>query len=208
MKDKYKNDREYMVKNHIVARGIENQKVLDAMAAVRREEFIPAPQQHYAYNDNPLPIGKGQTISQPYIVAYMTELLELEGTEKVLELGTGSGYQTAVLAEIAQEVYTVEVIQELGAGAQDLLVNRLDYTNIFFTIANGRDGWQQHAPYDRIILTASPSVFPQVLFDQLAEGGIAVAPVGDYFQRMLRYRKIDNVILQEALIAVSFVPFV
>jgi protein-L-isoaspartate(D-aspartate) O-methyltransferase len=154
-----------------------------------------------------LPIGKGQTISQPYIVAYMTELLELKGTETVLELGTGCGYQTAVLAEIAAHVYTVEVIEALSLAAE-VLLRRLNYNNISYKIGNGREGWEEYSPYDRIMLTAAPAHFPKNLFDQLLEGGIVVAPVGDYFQRMVRYRKEKGKIKEEALIGVSFVPFV
>ncbi len=208
MKDYYQIERDRMVEHHIKARGVTDPKVLEAMRQVRREEFVGLHQRDYAYSDGPLPIGRGQTISQPYIVAYMTELLELEGTEKVLELGTGSGYQTAVLAEIAAHVYSIEVIPELGENARERLTLQLKYDNISFKIGNGRDGWPEKAPFDRIILTAAPRKFPQVLFDQLKDGGLAVAPVGDYFQRMIRYRKQDGKIHSEPLIGVAFVPFV
>jgi len=208
MKNAYELERNSMVDSQIRARGISDQKVLAAMRKVPRHVFVPEFEKSTSYSDGPLPIGNGQTISQPYIVAYMTELLELKGDERVLELGTGSGYQTAVLAEIAQTVFTVEVIESLGKTAQKLLTEILEYSNIFFKFANGREGWKEHAPFDRIMLTASPNTFPQTLFDQLDEGGIAIAPVGDYFQRMIKYWKKDGKIKSQALIGVSFVPFI
>lgn len=207
MADRYSVEREHMVKRQIHARGVSDPNVLAAMRAVPREAFVGSSQLGYAYADGPLPIGRGQTISQPYIVAYMTELLELEGNEKILELGTGCGYQTAVLAEIAAHVYTIEVIDSLAQEARERLTG-MGYENISFNACNGRDGWAEHAPFDRIMLTAAPAKFPRALFDQLAEGGTAVAPVGDYLQRMFRYRKINNRIEEEPLIGVSFVPFV
>lgn len=196
-----------MVEHQIRSRGIYDSRILEAMRKVPRHEFVSPAQAGSAYADGPLPIGMGQTISQPYIVAYMTDLLELKGTEKVLELGTGCGYQTAVLAELAGHVYTMEVVESLAREAKERLTN-MNYTNISFFIGNGRDGWMAHLPYDRIILTAAPVRFPENLFSQLGEGGIAVAPVGDYFQRLMRYRKKDDKIDEEALIGVSFVPFV
>ncbi len=208
MKDMYERERRSMVENQIRARGITDQKVLAAMLKVPRHLFVPQFEKSSSYSDGPLPIGHGQTISQPYIVAYMTELLGLQGEEKVLELGTGCGYQTAILAEIAKEVYTIEVVEELGKSAQKFLTGTFDYTNIFFKFANGREGWIEYAPFNCILLTAAPSRFPQNLFDQMAEGGIAVAPVGDYFQRLVKYRKIKGKIISDALIGVSFVPFV
>jgi protein-L-isoaspartate(D-aspartate) O-methyltransferase len=208
MIDAYERERRLMVDNQIHARGVMDKKILDAMLKVPRHLFVPEFEKSSSYSDGPLPIGSGQTISQPYIVAYMTELLELTGKEKVLELGTGCGYQTAVLAEIASQVYTIEVVETLGKGARQLLAETLNYGNISFKIANGREGWQEYAPFDRILLTAAPSRFPQNLFQQLAEGGIAVAPVGDYFQRLVKYRKKGKKINSEALIGVSFVPFI
>jgi protein-L-isoaspartate(D-aspartate) O-methyltransferase len=206
--DPYLSQRQTMVERHIRGRGVRDPKVLDAMLAVPREQFVSDFDKTGSYHDGPLSIGEGQTISQPYIVAYMTEMLELTGNEKVLELGTGSGYQTAVLAEICQEVYTIEVIQSLSINAQHLLINHFEYSNIFFKCANGREGWSEQAPFDRIMLTAAPVTFPSELFRQLAEGGVALAPVGDYFQQLVLYRKIDGKIHQEKLIAVAFVPFV
>ncbi len=208
MKDAYERERRLMVENQIRARGVTDRKILEAMVKIPRHLFVPFFEQGSSYSDGPMPIGHGQTISQPYIVAYMTELLQLQGHEKVLELGTGCGYQTAVLAEIAKEIHTIEVIEELGKNARKLLTETFHYTNIFFKFANGREGWPEKAPYDRILLTAAASRFPPNLFDQLAEGGMVVAPVGDYFQRLVRYWKKGGEIQSESLIGVSFVPFV
>jgi protein-L-isoaspartate(D-aspartate) O-methyltransferase len=208
MTDLFQHERESMVETQIESRGIVDPKVLDAMRKVPRHIFLPEFERGSSYYDGPLPIGHGQTISQPYIVAYMTELLELSGTEKVLELGTGCGYQTSVLAEIAREVYTIEVIESLGKNARTLLTETCGYKNIFFKFANGKNGWEDYAPFDRIIITAAPAIFPENLFDQLSDTGIAVAPVGDYFQRMVKYRKTGNKIESQALIGVSFVPFI
>jgi protein-L-isoaspartate(D-aspartate) O-methyltransferase len=207
MKDQYESARERMVEFQVRSRGVRDRRVLEAMRRVPRHEFVSPGQEPSAYSDGPLPIGKGQTISQPYIVAYMTELLKLEGPETVLELGTGCGYQTAVLAEIAAHVYTIEVIGALARDAEERL-REMGYENISFRVGNGRDGWEEYAPFDRIMVTAAPVRFPENLFDQLKEGGIAVAPVGDYFQRMMRYRKVKGKIKEESLIGVSFVPFV
>ncbi len=208
MLDQYKAERDKMVDRQIRSRGVSDPKVLKAMRTVPREEFVSASQRGYAYSDGPLPIGKSQTISQPYIVAYMTELLELEGPETVLELGTGCGYQTAVLAEIAAHVYTIEVIGALAQDAEERLINGMGYKNIIFKTGDGKEGWEEYTPFDRIIVTAAPAHFPKNLFAQLKEGGIAVAPVGDYFQRMIRYRKMKKKVEKEALIGVSFVPLV
>lgn len=197
-----------MVACQIKARGILDPKLLDAMQTVRRDIFVPDSDRIHSYMDGPLPIGHGQTISQPYIVAYMTDLLNLSGTEKVLEIGTGCGYQTAVLAELAGSVYTVEVIGELSIRARKRLVDRLKYDNIYFKTGNGREGWNECAPFDRILITAAPPLFPEALFSQLTDGGIAVAPVGDYFQRIYRYVKRGGKVKTEELIAVSFVPMV
>jgi len=208
IQDEYREQREMMVNLQIRSRGVSDPKVLDAMLNVPRHRYVSHFDIGCSYSDGPLPIGHGQTISQPYIVAYMTEKLELSGPEKVLELGTGSGYQTAILAEIAREVYTIEVIETLGQAAQKLLCETSNYTNIFFKFDNGRDGWEEHAPFDRIIITAAPRRFPEILFSQLAEDGIVVAPVGDYYQNLIRYRKKNGKIVSEPLIAVAFVPLV
>lgn len=208
MTDQFEQERILMVENQIRSRGVSDPRVLEAMRKVPRHLFVSQFEKGCSYSDGPLPIGCGQTISQPYIVALMTELLELEGDERVLEMGTGSGYQTAVLAELCNEVYTMEVIASLGERAKDLLLNTFNYDNIRFKFASGREGWPEDAPFDRIILTAAPKTFPENLFDQLEEGGMAVAPVGDYYQQLMRYRKIDGQIKPEPLIAVAFVPFV
>jgi protein-L-isoaspartate(D-aspartate) O-methyltransferase len=208
MNDAYLQQREWMVENQVRSRGVRDSKVLDALRKVPRHLFVPQIEESSSYSDGPLPIGYGQTISQPYIVAYMTELLQLSGTEKVLELGTGCGYQTAVLAEIVREVYTIEVVEALAKRARLLLTDTFHYTNITFKCGNGREGWLEHAPFDRIILTAAPESFPEKLFEQLVDGGISVAPVGDYFQRMIRYWKEGEIVKSEALIGVSFVPLV
>lgn len=200
--------RHAMVNQQIRGRGIMDRRILDALAKIPRERFIPPVNRNRSYEDGPVPIGFGQTISQPYIVAYMTELLRMTGTERVLEIGTGSGYQTAVLAELTQEVFTIEFIPELGVRARELLAKRLHYRNIHYKIGDGREGWIDHAPFDRIILTASPEFFPEQLFAQLKEGGIVVAPVGGAEQRMMRYKKLNGDIKEESLIGVYFVPCV
>jgi len=197
-----------MVEQQLRDRGIRDEAVLRAMAKVRRELFLQEGLRGSSYVDGPLPIGCGQTISQPYIVAYMTEQLELVGGESVLEIGTGSGYQAAVLAEIAARVYTVEVIPELGASARELLAGRLGYRNVFFKVGRGQEGWPEFAPFDRIMLTAAPAEFPMGLFAQLAEGGLAIAPVGGGEQRLVRYRKKDGEIRSQELFGVIFVPLV
>lgn len=208
MTKNFETQRRIMIERQLRSRGLKDKKVLAAMADVPRHVFVPEVEKSRSYYDGPLPIGRGQTISQPYIVAYMTELLVLKGDENVLEIGTGCGYQTAVLAEIVNHVYTIEVITELGERAKQLLNEELGYANISFKIGNGRGGWQEFAPFDRIILTAAPKEFPVGLFMQLKEGGIAVAPVGNFFQRMIRYFKRKDKIEEEALIGVSFVPCV
>jgi len=201
-------ERKVMVDKQIKARGIKDKKVIDAMLNVKRDVFISDREKDYSYEDGPLPIGYGQTISQPYIVAYMTEMLKLKGNERVLEIGTGCGYQTAILAEIVDHVFTIEIIEELGEKAQNTLINIMNYSNISFKIGNGREGWSELSPFDRIIITASPCKFPENLFDQLRKNGIVLAPVGDYVQRLVRYRKLKGRIVKESLIGVSFVPLV
>lgn len=202
----YETQRSMMVERQLRDRGIGDGKVLQAMSRVPREKFVPFVERERSYQDGPLPIGKGQTISQPYIVAYMTELLQLSGRERVLEIGTGCGYQTAVLAEIAQHVYTIEIIESLGLSSQKLLHLDLGYSNIDFKIGDGRDGWPEFEPFDRILLTAAPREFPGSLFEQLKVGGIAVAPVGNFYQKIIRYYKLADRIKKETLISVSFVP--
>jgi len=173
--DKYEIKRREMVEEQIITRGIEDKKVINTMLKVPRHLFLDESQWDNAYNDNPLPIGMGQTISQPYIVALMTENLKLTGKEKVLEIGTGSGYQAAILAEIVEQVYTVEIIPLLYERAKKPLSK---YTNVKTSNHDGYYGWKEFAPFDRIIVTAAPDHIPQPLIEQLKDGGIMVIPVG------------------------------
>mgnify|MGYP000393523900 CR=1 FL=1 len=208
MDDPFGEQRLRMVEQQLRARGIRDEAVLRAMGKVPRHSFVPENVRGSSYADGPLPIGHGQTISQPYIVAYMTERLELDGGESVLEIGSGSGYQAAILAETAARVYAVEVIPELAAGARSVLEGQLGCRNVFFRIGRGQEGWPEFAPFDRILLSAAPAEFPPELFAQLAEGGIAIAPVGGGDQRLVRYRKQGGTIHSEDLIGVIFVPLV
>ncbi len=188
----YDRERAELVKS-IERRGIRDKRVIDALLKVPRHLFVPEYIRDSAYDDRPLPIGYGQTISQPYIVALMTEALELPEEAKVLEIGTGSGYQAAILAEIAKEVYTVERIPELLERARKLLVDKLGYKNIKFKLGDGTEGWQEHAPYDAIIVTAAAPKVPEPLVEQLKEGGVLVIPVGsELTQELLRIRKLPG----------------
>jgi protein-L-isoaspartate(D-aspartate) O-methyltransferase len=196
--------RRRMVDVQLRGRDIRNARVLEAMEKVPRHEFVPADLREFAYNDGALPLKMSQTISQPYIVAYMTQLLELEGTERVLEIGTGSGYQAAVLAEIVPEVYTIEILAELGEQAATVL-KRLGYKNIHFLIGDGYAGWPEHAPFDRIIVTAAPRKIPQPLIDQLKEGGLLVCPVGRPDQDLIVLKKGKDGITRRSTIPVRFV---
>lgn len=173
--DKYEVLRQEMVEGQIISRNISDPLTIDAMRTVPRHRFVPESQKKSAYADHPLPIGEGQTISQPYVVALMTENLELEGEEKVLEIGTGSGYQAAVLAAIVDEVYTVEIITSLYESSKQALSS---YADVFISNHDGYFGWEEHAPFDGIIVTAAPDHIPPPLVDQLAEGGVMVLPVG------------------------------
>jgi protein-L-isoaspartate(D-aspartate) O-methyltransferase len=175
--DEYSISAQNMVSEQIESRGVRDEKVLDAFRRVPRYRFVEEALKRQAYNDHPLPIGSGQTISQPFIVALMTEALELSGTEKVLEIGTGSGYQTAILAELAGHVYSVERIETLAKRSKSLLLE-LGYTNITIKIDDGTHGWREHAPYDAVIVTAASPDVPGPLVDQLADGGRLVIPVG------------------------------
>ena len=166
-----------MVREQIAGRDVRDPRVLAALAHVPRHELVPDEMREYAYEDRPLPIGHGQTISQPYVVAYMTEQLRLRGDERVLEIGTGSGYQAAVLAELAREVYSIEIVEELGERARADLA-RLGYSNVHVRVGDGYRGWPEQAPFDAIIVTAAPGHVPQPLIDQLAVGGRLVLPVG------------------------------
>jgi protein-L-isoaspartate(D-aspartate) O-methyltransferase len=196
-----------MVERQIAARGITNQAVLAAMRQVPRHQFVPESLRHRAYDDRPLPIGQGQTISQPYIVALMTEILELSPGEKVLEIGTGSGYQAAVLAELTNQVYTIEIVEILGKRAESTL-RRLGYDQVRVRIGDGYLGWEEYAPYDAIIVTCAPEHIPQPLIDQLADGGRMVIPVGQqgYTQTLTLVEKQGGEVRQAAIIPVLFVP--
>ena len=197
--------RESMVRRQIAARGIDDPKVLEVMASVPRHEFVPEKMRELAYADHPLPIGEGQTISQPYIVAYMTDQLRLEGDERVLEIGTGSGYQAAVLAGLCKEVYTIEIVESLARRAEKDLA-RLGYDNVHVRHGDGYRGWPDQAPFDAIIVTAAPGRIPQPLVDQLAVGGRMVLPVGDYFQELILITRDEEGVQQQRLIGVRFVP--
>jgi protein-L-isoaspartate(D-aspartate) O-methyltransferase len=203
--DHWAQARAEMVRSQIRARGIDDRRVLDAMERVERHRFVPDDMRDAAYGDHPLPIGHQQTISQPYIVALMSALLELDGHEKVLEIGTGSGYQAAVLGELAREVYTIEIVEPLAARASDLLTE-LDYDNVHVRAGDGYRGWPEQAPFDAIILTAAPPEIPQPLIDQLAAGGILAAPIGDVEQELRVYERTADGLEQRAVIPVRFVP--
>jgi protein-L-isoaspartate(D-aspartate) O-methyltransferase len=194
-----------MVEEQIERRGISDEKVLNAMRNVPRHEFVPDHLKKYAYADEPLPIGEDQTISQPYIVAYMTEYLDLEPDHKVLEIGTGSGYQAAVLAEIIDTVYTIEIVEVLANRAKQTL-ERLGYENVFVKGGDGYKGWPEHAPFDAIIITAAPTKIPQPLLQQLKIGGHMILPLGDYSQELVLIEKMENDYKQEKLLPVRFVP--
>ena len=204
----YKELRELMIKTQLIPRGIKDRRVLDAMERVPRHLFVDISTITSAYSDMALPIGEGQTISQPYMVAVMTELLELKGTEKVLEIGTGSGYQAAVLAELSQDVYTIERIVSLAEKAKKKFQD-LSYLNIHMKADDGTLGWPEEAPFDRIIITAGSPEIPMPLTEQLAEGGIIVIPVGDlYSQQLLRYRKSGKNPIIEYHTPCVFVPLI
>lgn len=199
--------RERMVDTQIRARDVQNPAVLQAMRRVPRHLFVPDDLRPFAYDDRPLPIGRGQTISQPYIVGYMTEALQLTPAHKVLEIGTGSGYQAAVLAEIVKQVYSIEIVPDLAAGARRALAEA-GYRNVEIRTGNGYLGWPAHAPFDRIIVTAAPPEIPQALVDQLAVGGVMVVPVGTGYQEMVIITKTPNGVVQKRTIEVRFVPMV
>ncbi|HSO36722.1 MAG TPA: protein-L-isoaspartate(D-aspartate) O-methyltransferase [Labilithrix sp.] len=194
----------------VAARGyVRSERVLEAMRRVPRHLFVPGAPLEEAYGDWPLGIGAGQTISQPSVVGEMTEALELRGTERVLEIGTGSGYQAAVLSVLARQVYTIEIVKELGVRAEARLRD-LGYSNVQVRVGDGYAGWAEEAPFDRVILTAAPPEVPKALLDQLAEGGVLVAPVGEEHgtQWLVRIRKKDGKLARERLSLVRFVPMV
>ncbi len=209
MPDPFEPLRRQMVEEQIVRRGVEDRGVLEAMLTIPRHRFVPPSQRDDAYVDYPLPIGQGQTISQPYIVALMTELLELDGSERVLEIGTGSGYQAAVLGELAAEVYTIEIREELGDEARRLLED-LGYDNVEVRTGNGYRGWPEKAPFDAIIVTASPPRVPQALVEQLGIGGRMVIPVGAgaVQQLELLVKTGEGKLERRHVVPVRFVPMI
>lgn len=208
--DPYAAERERMVRDDIEERGVRNPAVLSVMRTVPRHLFVPENVRRQAYADRPLPIGYGATISQPYIVAWMTELLEPSRRHKVLEIGTGSGYQAAVLSPLVDHVYTIEIVPELARSARETL-RKLGYTNVTVREGDGYKGWPEQAPFDRIILTAAPPKIPQTLIDQLARGGRLVAPVGasPFTQElMVLEKRADGSIRKRSVGGVAFVPMV
>lgn len=195
-----------MVDDEIVAAGVKNPRVIAAMRATPRHEFMPANLWPNAYYDMALPIGEGQTISPPFIVAYMTEKIDPQPKDKVLEIGTGSGYQAAILSGLVQEVYTIEIVESLGKRAAKTL-KRLNYENVYAKVGDGYQGWPEHAPFDKIIVTCSPEKVPQALVDQLKEGGRIVIPVGERYQQTLcLLKKTNGKMLSESLLPTIFVP--
>ena len=204
----YRLARERMVKNQLVPRGIKDQGVLRVMGEIQRHLFVEEALVGEAYNDHPLPIGHKQTISQPYIVALMTQALELTGQEKTLEIGTGSGYQTAILAELSETVYTVERIRPLLEKSRELL-EKLGYTNIRFKAFDGTLGWKEHAPFDAIMVTAGAPKIPQPLLDQLTDGGRMVIPIGNkYSQDLIKLIKRKDTYREENLGGCRFVDLI
>ena len=202
--------RKVMIKNQLQSRGIRDDAVLDVMRSVERHNFVPENYRDRAYSDGPLPIGHGQTISQPYIVAFMTEQLQVSSQHKILEIGTGSGYQAAILGELAKHVFTIEIIPELAKGAKNIL-NHLSYKNITVRAGDGYKGWPEEAPFERIMVTAAPTEVPQTLVDQLAPGGRMILPVGAQFlvQYLWVIEKDDQgTVTKEKILPVRFVPMV
>jgi len=198
--------RQRMVTEQLKARGISDERVLNAMNKVPREEFVPPDSRAGSYEDGPLPIGYGQTISQPYIVAFMTEQLRLKPSDRVLEIGTGSGYQAAILAELMSQVYSIEIVEPLAKNAEATL-QRLGYENVHVKIGDGYKGWPEAAPFDAIIVTCAPDRVPQPLVDQLKDGGRMVIPVGDRIaQELYLLEKKNGQLKQSATLPVRFVP--
>jgi protein-L-isoaspartate(D-aspartate) O-methyltransferase len=198
--------RQLMVQEQLAPRGLKDARVLAAMSKVHREEFVPTDSRAATYEDGPLPIGYDQTISQPYIVAFMTEKLQLEPDNRVLEIGTGSGYQAAVLAELVADVYTIEIVEPLAKNAEAAL-ERLGYKNVHVKVGDGYSGWPEHAPFDAIIVTCAPDHVPQQLTDQLKDGGRMIIPVGERFaQELYLLEKKDGRLRESAVLPVRFVP--
>lgn len=206
--DNYSMLRNQMVDKQLISRGITNKQVLDAMRKVARHLFVPSDLVRYAYEDRPLPIGYGQTISQPYIVAFMTEELNLKRNSRVLEIGTGSGYQAAILGEICDSVFSIEIVPELAEKAAGLL-KVLGYRNVKVKAGDGYSGWEEHAPYDAIIVTCAPTHVPSPLIRQLAEGGRMIIPVGERnIQELVLMIRKNGKLVKESVLPVRFVPMV
>lgn len=201
----YKILREQMVYEQIIARGVTDSSVIQAMLNVKRHLFVPRKYKPFAYEDTPLPIPCNQTISQPYIVALMTELLQVEKTQRVLEIGTGSGYQAAILSLLADSVFTIEIICELATSAEERL-DSLGYDNLVVKCGDGFIGWKEHAPFDGIIVTCAPEEIPPPLLKQLAIGGRLIIPVGEYYQNLMLVTKDSTGITKRNIIPVRFVP--
>ncbi|MFV0593705.1 MAG: protein-L-isoaspartate(D-aspartate) O-methyltransferase [Draconibacterium sp.] len=207
-KNDFNSERSLMVKTQIQARGIVNNKILNAFRTVPRHEFVLPEYLHYAYNDQPLPIEEGQTISQPFIVAYMTDALQLKKSDRVLEIGTGSGYQAAILAQLCDSVFTIEIFGSLAGKAQKLF-EKLQYNNIVCKTADGYLGWEEKAPFDAIIVTCAPSQIPQPLQKQLANGGKMIIPLGEgRVQHLVLLQKQNDKIRQKSVLPVRFVPMI
>lgn len=206
--DDFVQQRQQMVKQQLQARDIDNTRILRALSVVPRHRFVPKALQHMAYADTPLPIGHGQTISQPYIVAFMSQTLDIQPGERILEIGTGSGYQAAVLAELGASVYSIEIVTDLGRQAA-IILGSLGYDNVHLKIGDGYQGWPEHAPFDAIVVTCAPARVPDPLQNQLAEGGRMIIPVGERnFQQLVLLSKKEGKIKKETVLDVRFVPMV
>ena len=199
--------REKMVEEQIERRGVTDKAVLEAMKKVERHLFVPEDLKNTAYTDSPLPIGYRQTISQPYIVAFMTQAIQPGPDDRVLEIGTGSGYQAAVLAELVKEVYTVEIVEPLAENAR-LSLEKLGYKNIKVKYGDGYKGWREYSPFDVIVVTAAPPGIPEELINQLKIGGSMIVPIGEYHQELYLIKKTETGLERKALLPVVFVPMV
>ncbi|HEX6463972.1 MAG TPA: protein-L-isoaspartate(D-aspartate) O-methyltransferase [Vicinamibacterales bacterium] len=200
-------DRQRMIADQLRSRDVRDERVLGAISRVERHRFIPEDARSEAYEDHPVPIGHGQTISQPYIVGFMTQALDVGSRHRVLEIGTGCGYQTAVLAELARDVFSIEVVPELAANAR-VTLTELGYHNVHIRVGDGYDGWPEEPPFDRILGAAAPPAIPPILVDQLADDGILVLPVGDWHQEIKVIQKRAGQVLSRDVLPVRFVPMV